>query len=170
MTAISLDQSPIVLQMTPDVLGPSADKPEMPWLVDAAAQVLESVPPDPNARIVVLTAIGCPHVQGLSVWTVVLGPGSSRILSGLRDTVAAAGLPAQLESAPLGEYPFLPLLLRQDSGLSLLFPKGGGPGLNDWVLGMGDMEDAVEVAAKIGERFSFRDFHIIPGGFALEPL
>ena len=170
---INLGQSPRVLQTTDAVLYPGPGTVGPPWVVAAAARVLEGAATKTKDQLVALVATGCPHVEGLSTWVAFLGPGSGQALAQLRDLVVAAGRPVYLESAHLLEYPFVPFLVREDSATSLLFPKGGGAGLNDWVLAMvGDLSDIANVAAvtdRIAERFSFRDFAAVPGGFAIEP-
>jgi hypothetical protein len=172
--AIRLDQAPVILQTADAVLRPGPGTLGPPWIVAATARALESATTKPTGQLVALAASGCSHVEGLSTWVAVLGVGSSQALAQLRDLAVSAGHPVHLESAPLSEYPFAPFLVREKSSTSLLFPKGGGPGMNDWVLGMvDDVSDIAQVAAvteMIGKRFSFRDFAALPGGFKIEPI
>jgi len=170
---ITLDQSPLVLQTTDAVLHPGAGTVAPPWIVAAAARALETTSSKSDAQLVALVATGRLHVQGLSTWVAILGPGSTQALGRLRDLAEVANFPVYLESAHLQEHGFVPFLLREGSVTSLLFPTGGGPGVNDWVMAMvDDFSDIASIAAAtegIAKRFSFRDFAPAPGGFIIEP-
>jgi hypothetical protein len=171
--SLSIAHFPVILQTTEAALEPGPGSPGPPWIVAATARALERGATKLSRHLVALVATGCPHVEGLSTWVAVTGLGASQAVTQLSELASAVGLPVHLESASLSEYPFVPFLIWERSATSLLFPKGGGPGLNDWVLEMaGDVSDIARVAAvteMIAKQFSFRDFWAVPGGFEIEP-
>jgi hypothetical protein len=170
---ITLDQSPHVLPTTDAVLDPAVGTVAPPWIVAAVARAIETAPSRSDTHLVALIASGRHHVQGLSTWVAIVGSGASQALGRLRDLTEAANFPVYLEAAHLQEHGFVPFLLREASVTTLLFPQGGGSGLNDWVMAMADdpsdVASLVAATEKIAERFSFRDFVATPGGYSIAP-
>jgi hypothetical protein len=146
---IALPDVLYVLETDRRILLPAPTEADWPWIVSATAAALRahSFGRGESGVRLALLANDRPHVQGLSSWLAIVGPGAMTILEEVRTRLESNQAPAYIESADPHGCALRPFLVQDGERCALLTSNGGDDLVTEWNLGLIEDGDSMDTMA-----------------------